>query len=83
MTSPDEQFKIFSLTKQKLDLKLMSELRKIFPKIRSKNFKNISGRIPVTTRSENQFKRYPTTHQIKRAFTNLWLSWNKVDEAKK
>ena len=25
--------------------------------------KNIAGRIPETTRSENPFKRYPTTHQ--------------------
>ena len=32
--------------------------------------KNIAGRIPETTRSENPFKRHPT-HQIKRAFTNL------------
>ena len=39
--------------------------------------KNIAGRIPETTRSENPFKRHPTTHQTKRAFTNLWLSWNK------
>ena len=33
--------------------------------------KNIAGRIPETTRSENLFKRHPTTHQTKRAFTNL------------
>ena len=39
--------------------------------------KNIAGRIPQTTRSENPFKRHPTTHQTKRAFTELWLSWNK------
>ena len=32
---------------------------------------NIAGRIPETTRSENPFKRHPTTHQTKRAFTNL------------
>ena len=36
--------------------------------------KNIAGRIPETTRSENPFKRHPTTHQTKRAFTNLRLS---------
>ena len=45
--------------------------------------KNIAGRIPETTRSENPFKRDPTTHQTKRAFTNLWLSWNKVIKQKK
>ena len=33
--------------------------------------KNVAGRIPETTRSENPFKRHPTTHQTKRAFTNL------------
>ena len=33
--------------------------------------KNIAGRIPETTGSENLFKRHPTTHQTKRAFTNL------------
>ena len=33
--------------------------------------KNIAGRIPETTRSENPFKLHPTTHQTKRAFTNL------------
>ena len=33
--------------------------------------KNIAGRIPETTRSENPFKHHPTTHQTKRAFTNL------------
>ena len=33
--------------------------------------KNITGRIPETTRSENQFKRHPTTHQTKKAFTIL------------
>ena len=32
---------------------------------------NIAERIPETTRSENPFKRHPTTHQTKRAFTNL------------
>ena len=32
--------------------------------------KNIAGRIPETTRSENLFKRHPATHQTKRAFTN-------------
>ena len=44
--------------------------------------KNIAGRIPETTRSENPFKRHPTTHQTKRAFTNLWLSWNNVTKRK-
>ena len=33
--------------------------------------KNIAGRNPETTRSENPFKRHPTTHQTKRAFANL------------
>ena len=37
--------------------------------------KNIAGRIPETTRSENSFKRHPTTHQTKHqtkhALTNL------------
>ena len=33
--------------------------------------KNIAGRIPETTRSENPFKRHLTTHQTKRTFTNL------------
>ena len=33
--------------------------------------KNIAGRIPETTRGENPFKHHPTTHQTKRAFTNL------------
>ena len=33
--------------------------------------KNIAGRIPETTRSENPFKRYPTTNQTKRAFTKF------------
>ena len=33
--------------------------------------KNIAGRILETTRSENPFKRHPTTHQTKRAFTNV------------
>ena len=33
--------------------------------------KNIAGRIPETNRSENPFKCHPTTHQTKRAFTNL------------
>ena len=33
--------------------------------------KNIAGRIPETNRNENPFKRHPTTHQTKRAFTNL------------
>ena len=33
--------------------------------------KNIAGRIPETTRSENPFKRHPTTHQIKCALINL------------
>ena len=33
--------------------------------------KNIAGRIPETTRSENLFKRHPTTYQTKCAFTNL------------
>ena len=32
--------------------------------------KNIAGKIPETTRSENPFKRHPTTHQTKRYFTN-------------
>ena len=36
--------------------------------------KNIAGRISETTRSENPFKRHPTTRQTKRAFPNLWLS---------
>ena len=36
--------------------------------------KNIAGRIPETTRSENPFKRHLTTHQTKRAFTNSRLS---------
>ena len=44
--------------------------------------KNIARRIPETPRSENPFKRHPTTHQIKRAVTNLWLSWNKVMKQK-
>ena len=35
--------------------------------------KNIAGRIPETTRSENPFKRHPTTHQTKCAFTKLRL----------
>ena len=43
---------------------------------------NIARRIPETTRSENPFKRHPTTHQTKCAFTNLWLSWNKVMKQK-
>ena len=33
--------------------------------------KNIAGRISETTRSENPFKRHLTTHQTKRALTNL------------
>ena len=33
--------------------------------------KKIAGRILETTRSENPCKRHPTTHQTKRAFTNL------------
>ena len=33
--------------------------------------KNIAGRNPETTRSENPFKRHPTTYQTKRAFTKL------------
>ena len=33
--------------------------------------KNIAGRIPETTRSENLFNRHPTTHQKKLASTNL------------
>ena len=44
--------------------------------------KNIAGRIPETTRSENPFKHHPTTHQTKSAFTKLWLSWNKVMKQK-
>ena len=44
--------------------------------------KNIAGRIPETTRSENPFKNHPTTHQTKRASTNLWLSWNKIMKQK-
>ena len=40
--------------------------------------KNIAGRIPETNRSGNPFKRHPTTHQTKRAFTMLYsinVSW--------
>ena len=33
--------------------------------------KKKAGRIPKTTRSENPFKRHPTTHQTKHALTNL------------
>ena len=33
--------------------------------------KNIAGRIPETTRSENPLKRNPITHQTERALTNL------------
>ena len=33
--------------------------------------KNIAGRIPETTRSENPFESHPTIHQTKRVFTNL------------
>ena len=33
--------------------------------------KNIAGRIPETTRSENPIKRHSNTHQTKRALTNL------------
>ena len=33
--------------------------------------KNIAGKIPQTTRSENPFKCHLTNHQTKRAFTNL------------
>ena len=33
--------------------------------------KNIAGRIPETTRSENLFNRLSTTHQKKLASTNL------------
>ena len=36
--------------------------------------KNIAGRIPETTRSGNPFKCNSTTHQTKRASTNLGLS---------
>ena len=36
--------------------------------------KNIAGRIPETTRSENLFNRHPTTHQKTLASTNLWFS---------
>ena len=39
--------------------------------------KNIAGRIPETTRSENLFIRHPTTHQKKLASTNLWFSRQK------
>ena len=44
--------------------------------------KKIAGKIPETTRSENPFKRHPTTHQTKCALTILWLSWNKVMKQK-
>ena len=33
--------------------------------------KNIAGRIPETTRSENPFKFHPTTQQTKCVFNNL------------
>ena len=36
----------------------MGKAKKKFDKV-----KNIAGRIPETTRSENPFKRHPTTHQ--------------------
>ena len=32
--------------------------------------KNIAGRFPETTRSENPFECHPNTYQTKRAFTN-------------
>ena len=45
---------------------LTSKIMKMYEQI----LKNLAGRIPETTRSENPFKRHPTTHQTKRAFTN-------------
>ena len=46
--------------------------------------KNIAGRIPETTRSRNPLKCHPSTHQTKRASTNLGVSWNKtIKEVKK
>ena len=44
--------------------------------------KNIAGRIPETTRSENLFNRHPTTHQKKLAPTNLRLSPNQTIKQK-
>ena len=46
---------------------LTSKIMKMCAKI----LKKIAGRIPETTRSENPFKRHQTTHQTKRAFTDL------------
>ena len=43
----------------------------VVTKIMTKQKKNIAVRTPETTRSENPFKRHPTAHQTKRAFTNL------------
>ena len=40
--------------------------------------KNIAGRIPETTRSENLLNRHPTTHQKKLSSTNLRLSPNQT-----
>ena len=58
---------------------LISKIMKMCEQILKKN---IAGRIPETTRSEKPFKRHPTTHQTKRNFINLWLSWNKVMKQK-
>ena len=51
----------------KINSKLTSKIMKMCEKI----LKNIAGRIPETTRSGNPFKSHPTTHQTKRASTNL------------
>ena len=42
----------------------------------------IAGRSLETPRNGNPFQRHPTTHQTKRASTNLWLSWNKTIKQK-
>ena len=53
---------------------MISKVMKICEQI----VKKIDGRSPETTRSGNPFNCNPTTHQTKRASTNLWLSSNKT-----
>ena len=57
-------------------------LKKSEQKNKKKQKTNIKMPRVNKKRSENPFKLYPTTHQTKRAFNNLWLSWNKVMKQK-
>ena len=59
---------------------LTSKIMKMCEQILKK--KNIAGRIPETTRSENLLNRHPTTHQKKLASTNLRLSPNQKQKSK-